>query len=106
MVRKTLIENLNRVFCNLSKRGRLYSRVWLEEFDFGGLYQSGKYVLHVQAHPTIENRFREIEFIIYHLDATAKAELNYIWHVSVQRNDRNAYYEQDLIVYEEAASGK
>jgi len=58
---KTLITKLQGFFCDISKRGKVYSKVWLDEADFGGLYHSGKYILNVKAHNKIDNIYSEIK---------------------------------------------
>ena len=102
---RTLINNLNSIFCDLKKEGRIYSKVWLDPVDFGGLYSDNKYVLNVKAHHNIETCGEEIDFIIFLLDEKAKEELSYISRVSVYHANENAYCEsEDLIVFEEQNS--
>src|SRR5580704_1842173 len=99
---KALITNLNHVFCNLSIEGKVYSKVWLEDVDFGGLYQSDKYILNVKAHHRIDNCNSEIDYIIHILNDRAKEELRSIWRVSVYHANENVRCDSpDLIVFEE-----
>jgi len=102
---RTLINNLNTIFCDLKKDGRIYSKVWLDAVDFGGLYYDNKYVLNVKAHHKIDSCGSEIDFIIFLLDEKAKEELSYIWRVAVYHADEDIYCEsEDLIVFEEQNS--
>ena len=102
MDRKLLIANLNTIFCNLSKEGKIYSKVWLDPVDFGGLYHSDKYILNVKAQHDIDNCGDEIDYVIGLLDKKAKEELSYIWRVSVHHADENVFCEsQDLMIFEE-----
>ena len=98
----TLITNLNHLFCSLSKEGRVYSKVWLEDVDFGGLYQSDKYILNVKAHHKIDNCGSEIDYLIDILNERAKEELRSIWRVSIYHANENVRCDStDLIVFEE-----
>ena len=102
---RTLINNLNNIFCELKKEGRVYSKVWLDPVDFGGLYNDEKYILNVKALHKIETCGEEIDFIIYLLDKKAKEELSYIWRVSVYHENENTFCQsEDLVVFEEQNS--
>jgi len=105
MDRKALIKNLNHLFCNLNKQGRKYSEVWLTDVDFGGLYQSGKYVLNVKAHHRIDSCNDEIKEILAILDKEAHSELQYVWSVSVyDANDQIHCISSDSIVFDEGTA--
>lgn len=107
MDRKTLITNLNRTFCELNKKDKKYTCVWLSDEDFGGLYNSGKYVLSVQAAHQLEERSSEIKFIIEYLSEVAVEELKEIIRVSVyddQMDVRCAMHIQDLLVFNQSAA--
>lgn len=102
MDKKLLIKQLNQVFCDMGNHGKRYSKVWLEDETFGGLYNSGKYVLKVQALHEIDNCSDEIKDIIFHLDKVAKEELEYIIRVAIyDLNDEVHCESEDLIVYTE-----
>jgi len=98
---KTLIKNLHQLFCKARKKNKIYSKVWLEIADFGGLYDSKKYILNVKAHHQIENHYGEIKDVLYLLDKEAKEELSYIWRVAVYHANEDVYSESNLVVYEE-----
>lgn len=109
MDRKTLITNLNRVFCDLNKKDKKYTCVWLADEDFGGLYNSGKYVLNVQASHDIGECSSEIKFIIDYLSAVAKEELKEIVQVSVYDDEMDIHCImdiKDLLVFTEEAACK
>ena len=42
-----LKEKLQDVFCKKDRTDKKYAEVWLSDVDFGGLYQSDKFVLNV-----------------------------------------------------------
>ena len=98
---KTIINKLHKIFCDIGKERKLYSRVWLENADFGGLYYSDKYILNVQAHHKIYRSHTEINDILQLLDKRAKDELKYIWRVAIHHANDEVTREKDLIVYEE-----
>ncbi|MES1224748.1 MAG: hypothetical protein ABUT20_55165 [Bacteroidota bacterium] len=99
---KKLKEKLNKVFCEIGKKGKSYSKVWLEDADFGGMYHSGKYILNVKANHRIKNCSSEIDDVLHLLDDQAKDELPYIWRVYVYHDDiKDAYCSSEQIVYEE-----
>lgn len=104
---RTLISNLNRIFCELSKQEKKYTLVWLEEEDFGGLYYSGKFILRVLAHQNIENCLCEISIITAHLAEVAPEELKCLWRVSVKNHKSGMYRKMDIdeyLVYSESAA--
>ncbi len=84
---KTIIKKLNEIFCEYNRSEKKYSEVWLSDVDFGGLYNSGQYVLNIKAEHNIQSCSDEIKYIISMLDEKAKEELKYIWRVVVY----NAY---------------
>jgi hypothetical protein len=105
MDRKVLIKNLNNLFCNLNKQGRKYSEVWLTDLDFGGLYQSGKYILNVKAHHKIDSCSDEIREILGILEKEVHSELQYIWSVTVyDANDQIHCISSDSLVFEEGTA--
>src|SRR5215467_9829264 len=99
---KTLIKNLHALFCKENKGDRKYSKVWLSEVETGGLYNTGKYVLNVQAEHEIDNCNDEIRSVISLLNEKAKEELQLIQRVDVHHSG-NRYYCQsgDLLIFEQ-----
>ncbi len=99
---KTLIKNLHQLFCNENKADKKYSRVWLSDVDFGGMYHTDRYVLNVMAEHEIDNCNDEIKEVLNILNEKAKEELEFIWRVEVYHsNDQYSCKSEDLIVYEE-----
>lgn len=99
---KILVEKLHKVFCDIGKKGKLYSKVWLDPADFGGLYHSDKYILNVKAYHSIDNCNSEISDIFKILDERAKEELQYIWRVAVYQGDNDEIHcASNLVVFEE-----
>ena len=101
MDRKTIITKLNRVFCEAGRENKRYSLVWLEDANFGGLYYSKLFILHVQAQHPIEDSFTEIEYVFRLLDKRAKEELKDIWRVSVHKQHEEIDCDTRYIVCEE-----
>ena len=99
---KTLIINLNKIFCDFNKKNKRYSEVWLSDVDFGGLYYSGQYVLNVKAEHEIESSTEEIRDIIFMLDELAKEELGYIFRVAVYNSNEKIHCQsEEALVYNE-----
>lgn len=103
MDRKTLINKLNAVFCDISKADKRYSEVWLSDVDFGGLYKSDQYILNVRVEHNIDNCTEEIFTVVDILFEKAKEEVAFIWRVAVYaNNDQFAHCEAPLmLVYDE-----
>ena len=102
MDRKILVKKLNKIFCDISKEGKLYSMVWLDPADFGGLYRTKMYILNVMSHHNIDNCMSEITDIFQMLEERAKEELPFIWRVAVYNGDKEEVHcESNLIVFEE-----
>lgn len=103
MDRKILIKKLNSLFCDLNKADKRYSEVWLSDVDYGGLYQSNKYILNVRAEHAIADCYEEMKWIIKFLDENANEELQSIWRVKVYANDDNFAHctETLMLVYDE-----
>lgn len=104
---QTLIKNLNRIFCEQDKKDKKYSRVWLEDADFGGLYNSSKYILNVQAHHNIDSCITEIGSIFSLLNEKAPEELKRIWRVAVYNDEKDLHCDAEIegfLVYSEEKS--
>jgi hypothetical protein len=99
---KILVKKLHKIFCDIGKDGKLYSKVWLDPADFGGLYHTDMFILNVRAHHEIDNCFEEIADIIQILDQRAKEELQFIWRVAVYRGgNEEIHCASNLLVFEE-----
>lgn len=97
---KALVRKLNRVFCDANQKDRKYAEIWLSEVDFGGMYKSGDFVLHVKAQYQLEYCFKEIKVIFDLLSERAKDELKLIWRLSVYNADEQVQPEcGDILVY-------
>lgn len=101
MHRKKIIKEFNRVFCEAGKESKRYSLVWLEDANFGGLYHSGDFILHVQAQQKIEDRSQKIMNIFHMLNEKAKEEFKYIWRVVIHNQNDEIDCESRNVVYEE-----
>jgi hypothetical protein len=78
-----------------------YAKVWLTKNDFGGLYDSGLFVLHVRTELRTNNYCDEIAFIINQLNNELPKVLEKIWRVAVYNPQEhwNDYYNDDILIY-------
>ena len=108
MDKKALIENLKDVFCQFNKAdGNKYTEVWLSDVDFGNLYHSDKFILHVKAEHEISSCSDEIDNVLRYLDEHAHDELQFIWSVYIYDSTDQIHCQfEDLLVYTEAQSCK
>jgi hypothetical protein len=98
---ETLIGKLNDVFCENNKTEKRYSKIWLSEADFGGLYKSDLFVLNIKAEHQIDSCMAEIHSIIALLSEKAREELKSIWRVAVYNaNEQVHCWSGDLMVYD------
>lgn len=94
-----LSKNLKDIFCAENQRQKKYSKVWLTEESFGGLYGSEKYVVNVKADHNIDSCNDEIKFIIKDLfKSLPKDEFSMIWRVIVYNSSDEIHCESDDIV--------
>lgn len=99
---KALIKSLHDVFCVNNVDGKKYVEVWLEEENFDGLYNSGKYVLCLKAQHEIDSCLDETQEILDLLNEKAKNELEFIWRVIIYDMDENVHCaSEDLKVFDE-----
>jgi hypothetical protein len=99
---KTLVNNLHAFFCNMSKEGRKYTKVWLSREVALGMYIMRGYTLNLQSEHKIVNRYEEIREIISLLNDKAKPELDTIHKVSIHHVEDGYYCQiEDLLVFEE-----
>jgi hypothetical protein len=101
MDKRSLVIKLNQLFCDTNRKDKRYSKIWLSEVDFGGIYFSNdKFILNVVAEHDIDNCNNEIREIISLLDKRAKDELQSIWRVIVYNSREQWHCESDdLLVY-------
>jgi hypothetical protein len=99
---KALIKTLHDVFCDNNKTGKKYVQVWLEEENFDGLYESGKYVLCLKAEHEIDSCLDETQEVINLLSEKTPKELESIWRVTIFDMEDNIHCEtDDLLVLDE-----
>lgn len=105
MVTTIYIEDLKKklkdIFCVENKANRKYAEIWLSDVDFGGLYQSDKFVVNVKAEHPIASCNEEIKHIVTHLfKQLSKEELSFIWRVDVYNSDEQMHCQsEDILVY-------
>jgi hypothetical protein len=93
---------LKDIFCNEKK----YSEVWLSDIDFGGLYQSDKFVVNVKVEHEIDScndEIKNISNILY--GKLSKDEFSMIWRIVVYNAFEEIHCEsEDILVYSEEES--
>ncbi len=105
MVTKISIDDFRKklkdIFCAENKVSRKYSEIWLSDVDFGGLYQSDKFVVNVKAEHKIASCNEEIKHIVTNLfKQLSKEELYFIWRVDVYNSDEQIHCKsEDILVY-------
>jgi len=99
-----LRKKLKDIFCKENKGTNKYSTVWLSDADFGGLYQSDKFVVNVKAEHEIDSCNEEIKYIITNLfKQLSKEELSAIWRVDVYNSFEEIHCQSDdILVYTDA----
>lgn len=92
---------LKDIFCAENKTDRKYAEVWLSDVDFGGFYQSDKFVVNVKAEHQIVSCNEEIKYIVTHLfKQLSREERTFIWRVDVYNSDEQIHCQsQDILVY-------
>lgn len=95
-LRKALLENNNN---------KKFSEAWLTEEDAGGLYNTGKYNLHLKADFKIDSLFAEIREVIHMLGRDAPEASKLIWTVRIYNSsDRVRCEIFDICVFSETMS--
>lgn len=96
-----LKKTLKAIFCAENKSNKKYAEVWLSEVDFGGLYQSDKFVVNVKAVHTIHSINAEIKYIVTNFfKQLTKEELSFIWRVDVFQAEEQVHRQiEDILVY-------
>lgn len=108
MVRTISIDDFKKklkyVFCNENKTTHKYSEIWLSEVDFGGLYQTDKFVVNVKTEHEISSCNEEIKYIVTHLfELLTKDERSMIWRVDVYNSFEEIHSNsEDILVYTES----
>ena len=92
---------LKDIFCAENKAQKKYSHIWLSDVDFGGLYQSEKFVLNVKAEHPIRSCNEEIKYIIANLfKQLTKEERTFIWRVDVYNSHEQIHCQsEDIVIY-------
>ncbi len=100
-------KKLKDIICKNAKE-RHYSEVWLSEADFGGLYQSDKFILNVKAEHDLDSCNEEIIYLNRVLfNSLSKEELGLIWRIAVYNSsDQIHCLSADILVYNEEEACK
>lgn len=98
---EALQKKLKDIFCKENKTSDKYSQVWLSDVDFGGLYQSDKFVVNVKAEHEILSCNEEIKYIVKVLfKQLSQQELSMIWRVNVYNSFEEIHCKSDdILVY-------
>jgi hypothetical protein len=106
MDKAVFVKKLRNLFLNLNNNDKRYSKVWLSDADFGGLYHSGKYILKLKAEHQIDSYRSEIIYIFDLLDKTLdKEESSYIFNLEVfYENEYASPDRDDIIIYNDEVS--
>lgn len=99
-----LKKKLNNIFCKENKSGHKYAAVWLSDVDFGGLYNSGKFVVNIKAEHKIDSCNDEIRYVTTVLFKELNTEeQSAIWRVDVYNSFEEIHCQSDdILVYTEA----
>ena len=108
MDKTAFLTELRNIFLALNKLEKRYTRVWLTEMDYGGLYYSGTYILNVITCPNTEEYSPEIKFLINLLSTKLGDEkFALINRVAVYLADEYTHFSKDdIIIYDDEANTK
>jgi hypothetical protein len=97
---------LNHIFCVENKLNKKYSKVWLSEADFGGVYHSDKHIINVKAEHYINSCNNEIKHISSILFQNLQEdERSMIWRIVVYNsNEEIQCFSEDILVYDISTS--
>jgi len=99
MDKAILINELKRIFAALNQSDKRYSKAWLTDMDFGGLYRNGKYVLHLVAEHKLNGYKSEFSFLLDLLDEKlCKEKASYVYHIKLYDENEEVYIEKDAII--------
>lgn len=100
MDKKTLVKYLKELFIRLNQAEKKYADVWISKLDFGGLYETDMFVLHVKTENRLENHADEISTIIDILFTEMPEVYAKIWRVAVYPPDEvwNHYTFEDTLI--------
>lgn len=107
-LKTSIKEKLNSIFCDINKKDKKYSEVWLSDMEFGDLYKpANKFILNVKAEHIIDGCKDEIDFILDLLDEKAKEELQSILLIRVfDTSDEIHCASDEILIYSEEESCK
>ena len=98
MDKAVFIKELRDIFADLNKKDKRYSKVWLGDEDFGGLYYSGKYVLYLKAEHKLGRYKSEVSYLLDLLDKKlGKEKAAYISSLKVYDENEQVHIDRDDI---------
>ena len=101
MDKAVFIAELKNLFSSINQSEKRYSKVWLSEPDFGGLYYSGKYILNLKVAHQIDRYKPELSYIHSLLDEKLGKEQDaYIYHLYLyNKNEYDGPDRDDIVLY-------
>ena len=101
MDRSVFINEMKELFSELNRKENLYSKVWLSDENFGGLYHSGMYILNLKSKHKINGYKSEVSFLNNVLNGKfGKEKGAYIFNLEVFNENEFAYPDSnDIILY-------
>lgn len=108
MDKAVFIKELREIFLDINQKNKRYSKVWLSDMDYGGLYPSGTYILNATAEPHIDEYSPEIWYLIDLLtEKLGSQKASYINRVAVYLENDEAYpSKHDIIIYNDEVVDK
>lgn len=99
MDKTTFIKEIKNIFLDINAKEKKYSRVWLSEANFGGLYRSGKYQVNVKPWHNSDN-IDEGRNLIYMLHEKIDVETRrkYYYMAQIHNENEEIYTEPGDIV--------
>lgn len=106
MDKAIFVNELRRIFADVNKEDKRYSKVWLSDENFGGLYHSGKYTLYLKSEHKIPRYKTEVSYLIDLLDQKLdKEKSSHIFSFKVYDEDEYASPDRDdIILYNDEVS--
>lgn len=104
MDKSIFMKEIKDLFKKLNSPEKIYSKAWLSEIDFGGLYFSDQYILNVKMEKHINRYSIEIRRLFALLQQNLSKECNeLIYSVTIHNDDERIWHEnRDIILYDDS----
>ena len=99
MDKAVFVRKLKNIFLNLEDKK--YSKVWLSEANYGGLYRSGHYLVNLKFLPDFNEEITYISKTVHMLfDKLDKEQITYVERVAAHPSYEDYYSEpNDIVLY-------